>query len=447
MPMPNQIFTPAENLAKNDRILARQNLITSVSLLLVAVVLLGSIFTRVGDSGQGKLFAWNPLQFLKNLTGNQSAAPAQSPAGATTTVIKVVSEESQVIDVVKKNSPAVVSIIESAEVPKYEQCYQNVPTPDVPQDMQQFFNFDIPSVCQNGTEQQQVGAGSGFIVSADGYIVTNKHVVEDPSAEYTVILNDEKNMGKKVTAKVLARDPDNDIAVLKIDMTDLPYVNFGDSSQLQVGQTAIAIGYALGQFDNTVTKGVISGLSRSITAGGLSTGDGSETLTGLIQTDAAINPGNSGGPLLDISGDAIGMDTAMADGQSLGFAIPINLVKAAFEQVKNSGTITAAAKAYLGVRYIPVTAEIQSANKLPYDYGMLVARGDTDTDLAVLPGSPADKAGIMENDIILEADGKQLDESYTLSDAIAAKKPGDSIALKIFHKGNIKTISIKLDKQ
>jgi len=442
--MPNQLLMPAERQAKGGKESARQNLIFSASLLLIAAILLGGPLAKAGAASGGKLFSFNPLQILQNLTGGKPAAPATT---ATTTVIKVVSEESPVIDVVKKNSPAVVSIIASAQVPKYEQCYQNVPSPDIPPDMRQFFNFNIPSICQNGTQKQQIGAGSGFIVSPDGYIVTNKHVVEDTSAEYTVVLNDEKNLGKKVVAKVLARDPDNDIAVLKIDLTDLPYINFGDSSRLQVGQTAIAIGYALGQFDNTVTKGVVSGLSRSITAGGLDTGRGSETLTGLIQTDAAINPGNSGGPLLDINGNAIGMNTAMADGQSLGFAIPINLVKDAFAQVKNSGSIAAAVKAFLGVRYIPVTADLQANNKLPYDYGMLVARGDKQTDLAVLPGSPADKAGIVENDIILEADGKQLNENYTLSDAIAAKKPGDTISLKIFHKGDIKTIGVKLGKQ
>ena len=397
------------------------------------------------NNGGGKMFVWNPLQILKNLT-SQPAAPTPA-APAPSQIVKVVSEESQVIDVVKKNSPAVVSIIASAEVPKYEQCYQNAPMPDVPQDFQQFFNFDIPSMCQNGTQKQQIGAGSGFIVSADGYIVTNKHVVENADAEYTVVLNDEKNLGKKVVAKVLARDPVNDIAILKIDLTDLPFISFGDSSQLQVGQTAIAIGYALGQFDNTVTRGVVSGLARTITAGGLSTGNGSEKLTGLIQTDAAINPGNSGGPLLNINGDAIGMNTAMADGQSLGFAIPINTVKDAFAQVKNSGKIVAPVKAFLGVRYIPITAELKADNKLPYDYGMLVVRGDKQTDLAVMPGSPADKAGIVENDIIMEADGKQLNEKYILADAIAGKKPGDSISLKIFHKGEVKTVNIKLSQQ
>jgi serine protease Do len=416
--------------------------IFKAGLILSILFLLAAFSVKAADNSVVKTSSWNPLQLLKNLTSSQSSAQP-----ITNEVIRVVSEESQVIDVVKKNSPAVVSIIASAEVPKYEQCYQHVPAPNVPSDLQQFFNFDIPSLCQNGTEKKRIGAGSGFIVSADGYIVTNKHVVDDEKAEYTVVLNDEKNLGKKLIAKILARDPANDIAVLKIEAKDLPYVGFGDSSKLQVGQTAIAIGYALGQFDNTVTKGVVSGLSRSITAGGLSTGNGSEKLTGLIQTDAAINPGNSGGPLLDISGNAIGMDTAMADGQSVGFAIPINLVKAAFDQVKNNGKIVAPEKAFLGVRYIPITADLKNNNKLPYDYGMLVARGDKSTDLAVLPGSPADKAGIVENDIILEADGKKLNETNLLADAISNKKPGDIVELKVFHKGDVKTVKIKLEKQ
>jgi serine protease Do len=432
--------------AENDKKIIRTSLFLSVIFLIGFFGLFNfSVFgVKAADSLNGKALSWNPLQLIKNLTSPQTPAPTPT---VNNEVVKVVSEESQVIDVVKKNSPAVVSIIASAEVPKYEQCYQHMQTPDIPPDMQQFFNFDIPSICQNGTQKQRIGAGTGFIVSADGYIVTNKHVVEDEKAEYTVVLNDEKNLDKKLVAKVLARDPANDIAILKIDANDLPFVSFGDSSKLQVGQTAIAIGYALGQFDNTVTKGVVSGLSRSITAGGLSTGNGSEKLTGLIQTDAAINPGNSGGPLLDISGNAIGMDTAMANGQSLGFAIPINLVKAAFDQVKNNGKITAPDKAFLGIRYLPITADLKKNNKLPFDYGMLVARGDKPTDLAVLPGSPADKAGIMENDIILEADGKKLNETNLLSDAISAKKPGDTVELKIFHKGDIKTIKVKLEKQ
>lgn len=403
-------------------------------------VWLASEYGRMNKTEQVGL--WNPLPKLKNLL--QSAGGGGTASGQ---VIKVVSEESQVIDVVKRASPAVVSILETAEVPKMEQCAKTGSTSDIPSEFQQFFgDVQIPSMCQNGTQKQRVGAGSGFLVSSNGYILTNKHVVSNEKAEYTVVLNDKNNYGKKVPAKVLARDPNNDVAVLKIDMNDLPFISFGDSKKLQVGQTAIAIGYALGQFDNTVSKGVISGLARSIEASDTS-GSGSEELRGLIQTDAAINPGNSGGPLLDIAGNVVGMDVAMAQGQSIGFAIPINVARADYEQVASTGLITPAVRPFVGVRYVPVTPEIQSANKLSYDYGVLVVRGENQTDLAVVPGSPADKVGIQENDIILEVNGKQLNEQYLLSDAIDGMKPGDSIDLKIVHKGDIRNIALTLGKQ
>lgn len=357
--------------------------------------------------------------------------------------IKIIDEQSHVIDVVRRNSPAVVSIIASAEMPKYEQCYkQGSPFFGLPPEFQNFFDYQIPSWCQNGTEKKRIGAGTGFIVSADGYIVSNKHVVENEKAEYTVILNDQKNVGKKITAKVLARDPNNDIAILKIDEKNLPFIALGDSKNLQVGQTVIAIGYALGEFDNTVSKGVVSGLSRNITAGGSSSGI--ERLRGLIQTDAAINPGNSGGPLLDLNGKAIGMNTAMADGQSIGFAIPIDKIKNVFDQVRKSGKIEKEQKAFLGIRYIPINNDLKERNKLPFDYGMLVVRGETANDLAVMPGSPADKAGIVENDILLEADGKKLNENYTLADVMENKKAGDKITIKIYHKGSERELKITL---
>lgn len=410
-----------------------------IAVLAITVVLLAALNLGAGASGSQSGGGWwnavkNNWNSLFNKTGT---APAQ--------VVKIIDEQSEVIDVVKQNSPAVVSIIETAQVPKYEQCYQQgTPFMNLPPEFQQFFNQQIPSLCQNGTQEQKVGAGSGFIVSPDGYIVTNKHVVEDPNADYTVILNDQNNFGKKLTAKVLARAPDNDIAILKIDGANLPFVTLGDSSNIQVGQTVITIGYALGQFDNTVSKGVISGLSRKITADGAQSAP--ETLTGLIQTDAAINPGNSGGPLLDITGKAIGMNSAMADAQNIGFAIPINEIKTVYEEVKNTGKIAAEAKVFLGIRYMPVTQTLKDENKLPYDYGMIVIRGQNQGELAVLPGSPADKAGIVEDDIILEADGKQLNENYLLSDAIADKKPGDTIILKVYHKGQISDIKIVLGK-
>jgi serine protease Do len=354
--------------------------------------------------------------------------------------IKVVDEQSQVIDVVKKASPAVVSIVASAEVPTFE-TYWNTPS-GLPEGFGQFFS--VPQQRQNGTQEQKIGAGTGFLVSSDGYIITNKHVVSETNADYTVYLNDEKNRGEKIKAQVVARDPKNDLAVLKIDKDNLPFLTFSDSSKLQVGQTVITIGYALGEFDNTVSKGVIAGLSRSITAGGGFTQ--SEQLKNLIQSDAAINPGNSGGPMLDIDGNVIGVNVAMASAQNIGFALLGNEAKDVFEQVKNTGTITAKETSFLGVRYLLITEDLKKANNLPYNYGALISRGEKNTDLAVTPGSPADKAGLMENDIILEVNGEKVTERNLLADLIAKYNPGDEVVLKIYHKGEEKEVKIVLGK-
>ena len=352
-------------------------------------------------------------------------------------IIKVVSEESQVIDVVKIASPAVVSIVASADMPVVERCYKDLGNVDP------FFGdlgFRVPSYCQKGTEKQRIGAGSGFIVSSDGYILTNKHVVDNDKAEYTVILNNPGNIGEKVIAEVLALDPNNDIAILRIKKDNLPFIDFTDSANLQVGQTAITIGYSLGEFENTVSKGVVSGLLRSIVAGG-GYGNTSEVLEGIIQTDAAINPGNSGGPLLDIAGNAIGMNVAMAQAQNIGFAIPSNDIKKVYEDVRKTGKIQ---RAYLGIRYMLIDEDLKKKNDLPYNYGALIVRGDVRTELAIVPGSPADKAGIVENDIILEADGIKIDSNNSLSKIIASRRSGDILKLKIYSKGKEKMVDVAL---
>ena len=252
-------------------------------------------------------------------------------------------------------------------------------------------------------------------------ILTNKHVVADTSADYTVLTND----GKKYDAKVLARDPAQDLAVIKITATDLPVVTLGDSDTIKLGQTAIAIGNALGEFRNTVSVGVISGLSRTITASGADIG--SESLQNLIQTDAAINPGNSGGPLLNLKGEVIGIDTAMAsDAQSIGFAIPIDQAKRDINSVKATGAIKIP---YLGVRYIAVTADLAKSQKLSVDHGALV-RGNSDGP-AVIKGSPADKAGIQAEDVVLEVNGVKVDENNALTNLVQRYNIGDTITLKI----------------
>jgi serine protease Do len=221
-----------------------------------------------------------------------------------------------VITAVKKAQPAVVSIIVSREVPKYDVTYQDTEIfPGV--------FMQVPIRTQNGTEKKQVGSGSGFLISRNGLIVTNRHVVTDQNAIFDVFLNN----GKTYQAQVLVRDTVNDVAVLKINGTGLPYLIFGDSDTIEVGQSVVAIGNALGEFKNSVSVGVISGLSRSITAGNAF--GGSEKLEKVIQTDAAINPGNSGGPLLNLKGEVIGINVAVAQGsENIGFALPINSVKA-----------------------------------------------------------------------------------------------------------------------
>jgi len=349
-------------------------------------------------------------------------------------IIKIVSEESAITEAVEKVSPAVVSIIVSKDLPKIEQ-YWGSPFGD---EDNNFFNFRVPMQRQNGTEKKEIGGGTGFIISTDGMIVTNKHVVSDQEAEYTVLMND----GTKYEASILAQDDTNDLAVIKIDEKDLPIVELGESSNIKIGQSVIAIGNALGEFRNTVSVGVVSGLSRSITAGSGMSGQ-TEQLTGVIQTDAAINPGNSGGPLVNLQGQVIGINTAIvANAQNIGFAIPIDDIKGSIESINKYGKIR---KPYLGVRYVMINGSMQSKNNLPVDHGALIARGESIEDLAVVPGSPADKVDIRENDIILEIDGIELNQENTLADIIKKQKIGEKVKFKILSRGETKEIAVTLE--
>lgn len=344
-----------------------------------------------------------------------------------------VTEDSATVDVVKKVSPAVVSIVITQDLSKiYGNASQNISPFD------RFFNITTPTpTIPEG--QQEVGAGTGFIISADGLILTNKHVVSTDNAQYTVVTND----GTKYDATVLDTDPLNDIALIKIDAKDLPMVELGDSDPLQIGQTVIAIGNTLGQYSNTVTKGVVSGLARTVTANGGSSG-ASETLEDTIQTDAAINLGNSGGPLLNLAGQVIGVNTAInSSGQLIGFAIPINQAKRSIDSVKQFGKII---RPYLGVRYIVINEAVAKENNLTIQYGALVVRGAKATDLAVIPGSPADKAGLVENDIILEVNSQKIDEDHSLAKQLQKYNVGDTITLKVLSKGVEKTVTAILEE-
>ena len=393
-----------------------------------AVFVIAALFIGfgLGVASYGQLGSWAKTFNLSVPKTAVSKTAGLSGNGAALDYQPQTTQEDAVIKVVKDYSPAVVSIIISKNVPVYEQYYS---TPDNSSDPFGFWNnFQVPQVRQKGTQNQEVGAGSGFIVNEDGTIITNKHVVSDSSAQYTVITPD----GKKYPAKVLALDPVQDMAVVKITGAagqKFPAVKLGDSSSLQIGQSVIAIGNALGQFNNTVSVGVISGLQRSITAGG---GGTNETLNNLIQTDAAINEGNSGGPLLNLKGEVIGVNTAMASGaQSIGFVLPINIAKRDIGQVKNTGKIT---YPYLGVYYTIVNDQVQQDNKLPVNYGawIMVDNSQSGTNTAsIIAGSPAQKAGLKDHDIILGVNGEKITQSDTLSQIIAKYKPNDKVSLKV----------------
>lgn len=361
-----------------------------------------------------------------------------------------ISYEQAIIDAVKSASPSVVSIVISKNLPIYEQQWINPFGENSP------FDFQIPQQVQKGTKYQEVGAGSGFIVSEDGLVLTNKHVVLDNKADYTVLTND----GQKYSAKVLALDPVQDLAIIKIqlDATDLPAqagltagqagkkfqpIKLGNSSGVQLGQTVIAIGNSLGEFRNTVSVGIISGLGRTVSASNQA-GSFSETLEGIIQTDAAINAGNSGGPLINLKGEVIGINTAMAEGaENIGFALPIDIAKKDIDQVARTSKII---YPFLGVRYASIDGDVKEKYKLSVDQGALVVKGDNG-EPAVTVGSAADKAGIKVGDIILEINSEKITQNNKMAGIIQKYNPGDKITLKILRNGEEMTLETILDER
>jgi S1-C subfamily serine protease len=286
------------------------------------------------------------------------------------------------------------------------------------------FNMFRPRTGERQRIEQDIG--TGFIIAADGLIVTNKHVVSETGAKYKVVTKDNKT--HNVTK--IYRDPSNDLAILQISASDLALVTMGDSGNLKVGQMAIAIGTALGEFRNTVTVGVISGLGRGITAGSPFEGS-AERLDNVIQTDAAINPGNSGGPLLNSGGQVIGVNTAISSqGQNIGFALPINVVKEALDQFNTTGKFS---RPFLGVQYRMITRELSVLNEVPE--GAYVQE--------VVDGSPAEGAGIEIEDIITKIDGaKVTEQDGGLAKIISGKKVGDRATVEVWRNGETKTFTI-----
>lgn len=332
------------------------------------------------------------------------------------TKTEIIDEETVVTKVVDKATKSVVTVSISKDVLN-----------DSSDLFKQMFGFYEEKA---ETTNIQRDIGTGFIISEDGLIVTNKHVVADVSAKYKVVI------GKDETVEVvnIYRDPVNDLAIIKVNKNGLVPVEMGDSDKLKVGQTVIAIGTALGEFRSTVTKGVISGLGRGITAGGF--GVGLEKLEDVIQVDAAINSGNSGGPLFDSSGKVIGVNVAVSqNGQNIGFALPINLVKQSVNNFKVTGEFD---RPYLGVSYQIISKQAALLNEVPA--GAYVQ--------AVLNDSPAEKAGLKSGDIIVEIDGKKIidEETSSLAGIVNQKKIGDKIRIKYYRDKQEKEVETTLEK-
>lgn len=326
---------------------------------------------------------------------------------------EVVDEESVVTKVVEKANLSVVTV----SVVRTQAIFN--PLGNL------FYNLDIAS-----TKRVEQDIGTGFVIDKSGLIVTNKHVVADTNAKYKVIL------GKEEESEVvnIYRDPVNDLAILKINKNGLVPVEMGDSDELKVGQTVIAIGTALGEFRSTVTKGVISGLGRGIMAGGSLVG--LEKIDNVIQTDAAINPGNSGGPLFDSSGKVIGVNVAVSQsGQNIGFALPINIVKESIEIFGSTGQFE---RPYLGISYAMITKESAILNEVPA--GAYVQN--------VVVDSPADKSGIKVGDIVVEVDGKKIDDNeIVLATYVNKKKIGEEVKLTVWRDKKEISITVVLEKK
>lgn len=330
---------------------------------------------------------------------------------------KIVQNQQELISNIAKNvGPSVVSInVESDEVTD---------------------TFFGP---QNITQES---AGTGFIISRDGYVVTNRHVIPKNAKKVSVTLSNGDTLNDvKVIGRTASNDP-LDVAVLKIENSngnDLTPVDLGDSGDIRVGDSVVAIGNALGQLQNTVTSGIISGYGRDVTAG---TQSDQENLANLLQTDAAINEGNSGGPLVNSNGEVVAINTAVAgNAQNIGFAIPINDVKGIIKTVLKTGEIK---RPFLGIRYVSVNKDIADKYKLGVDNGAYLIK--TDGGPAVLPGSPAEKAGLKQGDVVIKVNGKSIDDRNSLTSLIGQYSVGDEVELTIKRGKDTERLKVTLDE-
>lgn len=340
---------------------------------------------------------------------SESASPGQEK-------VKVVTEESVITKTVEDVSPSVVTV----SMVSNRQIGQIF-------DVNPFDPFNVFRQQAPPSQPTVQDIGTGFIISKDGLIVTNKHVVSDSSVKYKVITKDDK----EYEVSKIYRDPSNDVAIIKIEAKGLKPVTLGDSGKLKVGQMAIAIGTALGEFRNTVTVGVISGLGRGITAGSPFEGY-VERLDNVIQTDAAINPGNSGGPLLNSSGQVVGVNIAVStEGQNIGFALPINVVKDLLTEFNKSGGKFE--RPYLGVRYRMITRDLAMMYEIPE--GAYVQE--------VISGSPAERGDIEADDVITKIDGEKVTEQTGgLAKIISSKKIGQKIKVELWRNEETLTVNV-----
>lgn len=369
------------------------------------------------------LFLWESgAKYFPALKKGADFKAPQLSSPRTSETIKVLREENVVTDVVKSSGPSVITM-----------GVEQLPLSNNALDLGPFGSFfNQPPAQDFPNKKTDNFIGSGFVIKSEGIIVTNKHVVSDNTLKYLVI--DDK--GNKFKVDRIYRDPSNDIAIIKTSGAPpggFKEIKLGDSTKLEVGQFVIAIGTALGEFRNTVTTGVVSGLGRGITAGSPLEGI-SERLDNVIQTDAAINPGNSGGPLLNSSGQVIGINSAVASqGQNIGFAIPINTVKDSLNNFNETGQFN---RPYLGVAYKMISKQAALANEVPQ--GAYVS--------LVVPGSSADKGGVKVGDIIVKFDGNKLSDTESgLANFIARKKVGNVVTLSVFRETT--TLDLKITLQ
>ena len=341
-------------------------------------------------------------------TGGGGNVPTASGNGGNQPI--TIDESSAVVRVAAKVSPAVVRIIVSGV-----------------------------STDPNGQSVPESGVGSGVIYDAAGWILTNRHVVTTADGKIAAKLIVEMKDGRQVDGTVYGVDTLTDLAIVKVDAGTLPVAAIGSSSEIKVGQLAIAIGSPLGTYSNSVTSGIISATGRSVT---VSTGT---HLSNLIQTDAAINPGNSGGPLLDAAGNVIGINTAMASGSTgIGFAIPIDIARPIMVQAVAGEKL---ARPYIGIRYQAIDPQLQAELKLSVDHGALIGPSQTASGSplpGVVPGEPADQAGLKEGDIIVAVEGVEIDREHPLDATLSAFGPGQTVTLKILRGGSTLEVQVTL---